>query len=94
MVLLGPARVSAIEQPTEVESHVAAVVWLTRGGSLIRAAPEHLVDCSPMDTTLFEAANPDAALPGAPWLRDLRNLKRTEYADLGNSPTESERLDA
>ena len=27
------------------------------------------------------------------WLRDLRNLRRTEHVDLGNSPTESERLD-
>ena len=45
MVLLGPSRVFAVEQPTEVESQVAAVVWLAHGGSLIRAAPEHLVDC-------------------------------------------------
>ena len=41
MVLFGPARVLAVEQPTEVESQVAAVVWLAHGGSLIRAAPEH-----------------------------------------------------
>ena len=68
MVLLGPARVLAVEQPTEVESQVA--------------------------TSLFEVANPDSALPGASWLRDLRNLRRTEYADLGNPPTESKRLDA
>ena len=61
---------------------------------MIRAAPEHLVDCSSLDTSLFEVANPDSALPGASWLRDLRNLRRTEYADLGNPPTESERLDA
>ena len=94
MVLLGPARVLAIEQPTEVESQVAAVVWLAHGGSLIRAAPEHLVDCSPLDTSLFEAANPDSSSPGASRLRDLRNLRRTEHADLGNPPTESERLDA
>ena len=76
------------------ESQVAAVVWLAHGGSLIRAAPEHLVGCSSLDTSLFEVANPDSALPGASWLRDLRNLRRTEYADLGNPPTESERLDA
>ena len=43
---------------------------------------------------MFEAANPDSALPGASWLRDLRNLRRTEYADLGNPPTESERVNA
>ena len=77
MVLLGPARVSAVEQPTEVESQVAGVVWLAHGGSLIRAVPEHLVDGSPLDTTLFGAANPDAALPGASRLRDLRNRRRT-----------------
>ena len=82
----------AVEQPTEVESQVVAVVWLAHGGSLIRAAPEHLVACSPLDTTLFETANPDSALPGASGLRDLRNLRRTEYADLGSPPTESERL--
>ena len=86
--------VLAVEQPTEVESQVAAVVWLAHGGFLIRAAPEHLVGCSSLDTSLFEVANPDSALPGASWLRDLRNLRRTEYADLGNPPTESERLDA
>ena len=68
MVLLGPARVLAVEQPTEVESQVAAVVWLAHGGYLIRAAPEHLVDCSSLDTSLFEVANPDSALPGASWL--------------------------
>ena len=67
MALLGPARVLAVEQPTEVESQVAAVVWLAHGGSLTRAAPEHLVDCSPLDTSLFEVANPDSALPGASW---------------------------
>ena len=94
MVLLGPARVVAVEQPTEVESQVAAVVWLAHGGSLTRAAPEHLVDCSSLDTSLFEVANPDSALLGASWLRDRRNLRRTEYADLRNPPTESERLDA
>ena len=92
--LLGPARVSAVEQPTEVESQVAAVVWLALGGSLIRAAPEHLVDCPSLDTSLFEVANLDSALPGASWPRDLRNLRRTEYADLGNPPAESERVDA
>ena len=61
---------------------------------MIRAALEHLVDCSSLDTSLFEVANPDSALPGASWLRDLRNLRRTEYADLGNVLTESERVDA
>ena len=74
VVLLGPARVLAVEQPTEVDSQVAAVVCLAHGGSLMRAAPKQLVDCSPLDTTLFEAANPDALL-GAYWLRDLRNLE-------------------
>ena len=52
------------------------------------------MDCSSLDTSLFEVANPDSAFPGDSWLRDLRNLRRTEYADLGNPPTESERLDA
>ena len=46
MVLLGPARVLAVEQPTEVESQVAAGMWLAHGGSLIKAALEHLMDCS------------------------------------------------
>ena len=32
MVLLGLARVLAVEQPTEVESQAAAVVWLAHGG--------------------------------------------------------------
>ena len=50
MVLFDLARVLAAEQPTEVESQVAAVVWFAHRGSLIRAAPEHLVDCSPLDT--------------------------------------------
>ena len=35
MVLLGPARVLAVEQPTEVESQVAAVARLAHGGSLL-----------------------------------------------------------
>ena len=69
MVLLRPARVLAVEQPTEVELEVAAVVWLAHEGSWIRAAPERLVDCSSLDTSLFEVANPDSALPGASWLR-------------------------
>ena len=65
MVLLGPARVLAVEQPTQEESQVAAVVWLAHGGSLTRAASEHLVVCSPIHTTLFQATNPDSALLGA-----------------------------
>ena len=69
MFLLGLARVLAFEQPTEVESQVAAVLWLAHGGSLIRAAPEYLLDCSSLDTSLFEVANPDSALSGASWLR-------------------------
>ena len=61
-----------------------------------KSGPGHLVDCSPLDTTLFEVANPDSASLGASWLRDVRNLRRTKYANLGNPnpPTESERLDA
>ena len=86
MVLLGPAKVLAVEQPTEVESQVAAVVWLAHGGSLIRVAPEHLVGWSPLDTSLFEAAYTDSALPGASRFFYLRNLRRTEYADHGNPP--------
>ena len=92
MVLLRSARVLAVDLPTEVEAQVAAVVWLAHGGSLIRAAPEHFVDCSLLDTTFFEAANPDVALPGASCLRALRNLRRTEHSDLRNLPTEFERL--
>ena len=54
-----------------------------------------MVDWSPLDTILLEAAKLDAALPGASRLRDLRNLRRrTEHADLGNPSTETERLDA
>ena len=37
MVLLGLARVLAVQQPTEVGSQVAAVVWLAHGGSLIKS---------------------------------------------------------
>ena len=61
---------------------------------MVRAAPEHVVDCSHLDTTLFEAANRSAALLGASWIRDLGSLTRTEHADLGNPPTEAERFDA
>ena len=43
---------------------------------------------------MFEVANPDAALIDASWFRDLRNPRRTDNSDLGNPPTESERLDA
>ena len=52
------------------------------------------MDCSPLDTSLFEAANPYSALLAASWVRDLSILRRTEYADLGNLPTESKRSDA
>ena len=43
---------------------------------------------------MFEVANPDPALPGASWLPDLRNLRRTEHADLWKPPTVSDRLGA
>ena len=55
MVLFGLTRVLTVEQPTEVELQVTAVVWLAHGGSLTRAGPEHLVGCSPLDTSLFGA---------------------------------------
>ena len=94
MVLLGPARVLAVEKPTEMESQITTIMWLANGESLKRATPERSVHCSPLDTTLFDVATPDSALPCASWLPDLRNLKRTENADLGKPPTEYERLDA
>ena len=61
---------------------------------LDQSSSRAMVACSPLDTTLFETADPDSALLGASWLCDLRNLRRTAYADLGSPPTESERLDA
>ena len=90
MVLLGLARVLAVEKPTKVESRVAAVVWLAQRAPrsiwwIVRLWIPHCLKL-PIQT--------DAALPGASWLRDLRNLRRTEHADLGNPGTQSGRLDA
>ena len=83
MVFLKPARVLAVEQPMEVKSQVAAVVWLAHGGSLIRAAPKHLgiPHCVKLTIEILRYL----VLHGF----DLQNLRRTEYDDLGDAPTES-----
>ena len=42
------------------------------------------MDCSPLDTTLFEVANPDVALLGASWFRDLWNQGEANFPILRN----------
>ena len=71
MVLLGPSRIFAVEQPTG---------GVTSRSSCV-AGPWRFFDKSSSGALggLFEVVNPDSALPGASWLRDLRNLRKTEY---------------
>ena len=91
---LGPAGVLAVEQRAEVESKITAVIWLAHGRSLIKAASRAFGGLFATWYHIVETATSDSALPGASWLLDLRNSKRTENADVGNPPTEFERLDA
>ena len=67
------ARVLAVEQPTDVESQVATVVWVSPWRIFDKSGSEAPGGPFATGYTLFEAANPDAALPGASWLR--RDLK-------------------
>ena len=56
----GPGRVLAVEPP-EVDAHGSSVVWISHSGTLIRAAPEHLRQATPLEVQMEEIAHPGAS---------------------------------
>ena len=57
---LGPARVLATESRQEGDGRVrpASIIWIHRGGRLLRAAPEQLRHASPRETLMEELNGP------------------------------------
>ena len=51
-VVLGPAKVLAVERPGSQGVATPTVVWLGHGIQLIRAAPEHLRRATPLEVSL------------------------------------------
>ena len=47
----GPAKIIAVERG---EGSSPVVTWLSHGGTLIRAAPEHLRMATPLETRTFD----------------------------------------
>ena len=60
----GPARIIAVEPPETGQTAGVSVVWLSHAGVLIRAAPEHLRQATPLEVTVEEAVRGAAASPG------------------------------
>ena len=44
----------AVEPPLTSDTQCSSVVWLSHGGTLIRAAPEHLRNATPLETTVYD----------------------------------------
>ena len=79
----GPAKVIAI---VKGQGDAPIVAWLSHGGTLIRAAPEHLRMATPLETRsldiLADMGNVTADMPGQ------------RYIDLGDTPTAAEERSA
>ena len=89
----GLARVIAVEPP-HGDTQTSSVVWLSHAATLIRAASEHLRTATPLETQIY-----DIVIQGSPQAPSVvpqeakRRLGR-HYVELGEPPTDQERLDA
>ena len=89
---LGPARVLATESHREEDGTIrpGAVVWLHRGGHLLRAAPEQLRPASPREVYIHEIENP-AELPRTFFSSLATDSTRRTYVDISTEkPDEME----
>ena len=88
----GPAKVLAVEPPEGKESKAITTVWLAHGSQLIRAAPEHLRQATPLEVRLGEFVQGPAADPNRFISQTLGNGrgKRPHYYDLGARPSPAE----
>jgi len=85
----GPARVLAVEPPEGEGSKATSIVWISHGTSLIRAAPEHLRQATPLEIRLEEFVHGPS--PGNSIHRTLQGKRKGKYLDLGPPPSEAER---
>ena len=87
----GPARVIAVEPPENPESKAITTVWLAHGSQLIRAAPEHLRQATPLEISVGEFVHGPAADPRKFISQTLgTGRKRPHYLDLGARPSPDE----
>ena len=78
----GPARVIAIEPSTT--RRATSVVWLSHGGNLIRAAPEHLRYATSLERAAYESKNGFVDIT-----HDLRRGDGgRQFEDIGEPPNE------
>ena len=77
----GPGRVLAVEPP-EVDAHGSSVVWMIYSGTLIRAAPEHLRQATPLEVQMEEIAHPGASRVPS------ERVVTSHFVDLGAPPTD------
>ena len=66
-----------------------SIVWLSNGGNLVRAAPEHLRYATDMEQAAYNGRNDHLDIT-----RDLDRAHIRKYEDLGPPPTAAERHDA
>ena len=89
----GPAKVIAVEPPNG-DTLTSSVIRLSHAATLIRAAPEHLRAATPLETQVHDIMiHGDQQAPSiVP--REARKAKGRHYMELGQPPTDQERLDA
>jgi len=85
----GPARVIAVELPEGDNSNAVSIIWLAHGTQLIRAAPEHLRQATPLEISVSEYIQGPAANPQQFQSQTLRQ-QRVRYVDLGARPDAAE----
>ena len=78
----GPARVVLVVKGND-ERRVPTVVWLTYGGQLIRAAPEHLRSASSLECRIEDLMRGQTVNPGQV-IRGLRTGGLSRFIDLGD----------
>ena len=86
---LGPARVIATETRKEEDGTLrpGSIIWLHRGGRLIRAAPEQLRHASPRERMVEELAGP-VELPWA--INRITKEDRQPYLDISEEVPEEQ----
>ena len=81
----GPAKVIAVEKGED--GRQVTVAWLSHGGTLIRASPEHLRMATPLETRTHDV------LAGIGFIHPDQ-MAGSRYVDLGAIPTVAEERSA
>ena len=90
----GLAHIIAVEPPETGLTAGVSVVWSSHAGILVRAAPEHLRQATPLEVAVEEIVRGAAASPGVAVNQSASIAERSRYVDLGGVPKDAELVEA